>query len=31
MTFDDWEDIHKYNPNVDDSNHDVKETVEDIA
>ncbi|CAN5881497.1 hypothetical protein BH23THE1_BH23THE1_07010 [soil metagenome] len=30
MTFDDWDDIHKYSPNVDGSNYDAKETLEDI-
>jgi len=31
MTFEDWEDIHKYNPNIDESEDDEKETVEDIT
>jgi|SwirhirootsSR3_FD_contig_21_43719165_length_242_multi_2_in_0_out_0_1 hypothetical protein len=31
MTFEDWEDIHKYSPDVDESEDDEKETVKDIA
>ena len=31
MTFEDWEDIHKYSPNIDQSEDDEKETVKDIS
>ena len=31
MTFDDWEDIHKYSPNVDGSDYNAKETVKDVV
>ena len=31
MTFNDWEDIHKYSPNVDGSDNDVKETGKDVV
>jgi len=31
MTFEDWEDIHKYSPDVDESEDDEKETVKDIT
>lgn len=31
MTFEDWEDIHKYSPGVECSNYDVKETSEDMS
>lgn len=31
MTFEDWEDIHKYSPKVDESEDDIKETVKEIV
>ena len=31
MTFNDWDDIHKYSPNVDGSDNDVKKTGKDVV
>lgn len=31
MTFDDWEDIHKYSPIVDGSDDDAKEAIKDFV
>ena len=29
MTFNEWEDIHKYSPNLDESDYNAEETVKD--